>query len=148
MIKKKKPKRNIVWNLILTKTVYTKCGWTTHGSYFFWVKRRPDKVREYGQSYSKLNNNEWIGFSRIERLFDTKRAYLYDQSCNDIDSFTKAVEAQIETEHVEKLAKLTSVNIMLQSNNLWKRKCLQKTQQIKDSDDQADKLGKIEPVKG
>ena len=95
-----------------------------------------------------MNNNEWIGFSRIERLFDTKRAYLYDQSCNDIDSFTKAVEAQIETEHVEKLAKLTSVNIMLQSNNLWKRKCLQKTQQIKDSDDQADKLGKIEPVKG
>ena len=88
------------------------------------------------------------GQTRIERLFDTKRAELYDQSCNDIDSFTKAVEAQIETEHVEKLAKLTNVNIMLQCNNLWKRKCLQTTQQIKDSDDQTDKLGKIEPVKG
>ena len=95
-----------------------------------------------------MNNNEWIGFSRIERLFDTKRANLYDQSCNDIDSFTKAVEAQIETEHVEKLAKLTNINIMMQCNNLWKRKCLQTTQQIKDSDDQTDKLGKIEPVKG
>ena len=37
---------------------------------------------------------------------------------------------------------------MLQCNNLWKRKCLQTTQQIKDSDDHTDKLGKIEPVKG
>ena len=37
---------------------------------------------------------------------------------------------------------------MMQCNNLWKLKCLQTTQQIKDSDDQTDKLGKIEPVKG
>ena len=81
------------------------------------------KLEDLSNQFDKLEKDT---HEKGKRLFDAKRADLYDQSCNDIDSFTKAVEAQIETEHVEKLAKLTNVNIMLQCNNLWKRKCLQK----------------------
>ena len=44
-----------------------------------------------------------------ERLFDAKRADLYDQSCDDIDSFARDIEAQIETEPMEELKDLTSV---------------------------------------
>jgi len=53
-----------------------------------------------------------------ERLFDAKRADLYDQSCDDIDSFARDIEAQIETEPMEELKDLTSVNIMRQKQQL------------------------------
>jgi spectrin beta len=53
-----------------------------------------------------------------ERLFDAKFADLYDQSCDDIDSFARDIEAQIETEPMEELKDLTSVNIMMQKQQL------------------------------
>jgi spectrin beta len=51
---------------------------------------------------------------KSEQLVDAKRADLYDQSCDDIDSFARDIEAQIKTEPMEELKDLTSVNIMMQ----------------------------------
>ena len=53
-----------------------------------------------------------------ERLFDAKRAVLYDQSCDDIDSFARDIETQIQTEPTEVLKDLTSVKIMMQKQQL------------------------------
>ena len=65
-----------------------------------------------------------------ERLFDAKRADLYDQSCDDIDSFARDIEAQIETEPMEKLKDLTSVNIMMQKQQLIETQMIVKSPQM------------------
>ncbi len=65
-----------------------------------------------------------------ERLFDAKRADLYDQSYNDIDSFTRDIEAQIKTEPMEELKDLTSVNIMMQKQQLIETQMIVKSQQM------------------
>ena len=38
-----------------------------------------------------------------ERLFDVKSAILYDQSCDDIDSFARDIKTQIQTKPTEVL---------------------------------------------
>ncbi len=63
-------------------------------------------------------------------MFDAKRADLYDQSCDDIDSFARDIEAQIETELTEKLKDLTSVNIMMQKQQLIETQMIVKSQQM------------------
>ena len=40
-------------------------------------------------------------------MFDAKRADLYDQSCDDIDSFARDIEAVIESEPVEEIQERT-----------------------------------------
>ena len=73
------------------------------------------KLKNLGHQFDKFADDTQ---AKVERLFDAKKADLYDQFCNNVDSFTKEVEAQIETEPMEKLADLTSVNIMLQKQQL------------------------------
>ena len=46
------------------------------------------KLKDLGHQFDKFEDDTQ---GKVERLFDAKRADLYDQSCNDIDSFTKAV---------------------------------------------------------
>jgi len=82
-----------------------------------------------------------------ERLFDAKRADLYDQSCDDIDSFARDIEAQIETELMEKLKDLTSVNIMMQKQQLIETQMIMKSQQMTELEGQAAHLLRMEPEK-
>merc|ERR1719225_1365820 len=83
----------------------------------------------------------------IEKLVDAKRGELYDQSCDDIDSFAKDVSAQIETEPMEELKDLTSVNIMIQKQQLIETQMIVKTQQLSDLNEQAAALERMEPDK-
>merc|ERR1712208_106458 len=93
------------------------------------------KLEDPGHPFDQLENDTQ---EKGERLFDAKGADPYDQSCDDIDSFTREVEvSQIETELIEELEDLTSVNIMMQKQQLIETKMLVKG-------DQADKLGKEE----
>ena len=62
-----------------------------------------------------------------ERLFDAKRADLYDQSCDDIDSFAHEIEAVMENEPMDELKDLTSVNIMMQKQQLIETQLAVKT---------------------
>merc|ERR1712002_623004 len=102
------------------------------------------KLEDLGHQFDKLENDTQ---EKGERLFDAKRADLYDQSCDDIDSFTREVEAQIETEPMEELKDLTSVNIMMQKQQLIETKMLVKTQQLEELEDQATHLERMEPEK-
>jgi spectrin beta len=67
---------------------------------------------------------------KSEQLVDAKRADLYDQSCDDIDSFARDIEAQIKTEPMEELKDLTSVNIMMQKQQLIETQMIVKSQQM------------------
>merc|ERR1719225_1210489 len=83
----------------------------------------------------------------IEKLVDAKRGELYDQSCDEIDTFVKDVSAQIETEPMEELKDLTSVNIMIQKQQLIETQMQVKTQQLGDLNEQASALERLEPEK-
>jgi len=80
--------------------------------------------------FDRLEENAREEGEPSERLFDAKRADLYDQSCNDIDSFARDIEAQIKTEPMEKLKDLISVNIMMQKQQLIETQMIVKSQQM------------------
>jgi len=152
------------------RTIHSK--WTRHQAFQSEIqsnKDRLDKVLESGQALlaAKPEMAEMVSpkledlgsqFERLEgdtqekgeKLFDAKRADLYDQSCDDIDSFARDVEAQIETEPMEELKDLTSVNIMIQKQQLIETQMYVKTQQLTEKggiQDQAVKLADMEPEK-
>merc|ERR1712106_530802 len=58
------------------------------------------------------------------------------------------IEAQIETEPMEELKDLTSVNIMMQKQQLIETQMLVKTQQLTELEDQAEHGERMEPEKG
>merc|ERR1719193_336004 len=113
------------------RTIHSK--WTRHQAFQSEIqsnKERLEKVAQSGRALleAKPEMNDLVApkleelsaqFDKLEadtqekgeRLFDAKRADLYDQSCDDIDSFARDIEAQIETEPMEELKDLTSVNI-------------------------------------
>merc|ERR1719461_1034541 len=138
------------------RTIHSK--WTRHQAFQSEIhsnKDRLEKILESGQALlnAKPEMNELVSpklddlnsqFDKLEkdthdkgeRLFDAKRADLYDQSCDDIDSFAKDVTAQIETEPMEELKDLTSVNIMIQKQQLIETQMIVKTQQLSDLNEQ------------
>jgi len=75
-----------------------------------------------------------------ERIFDEKRADLYDQSCQDIDDYLMDLEKQIETEPVETYDNLTSVNIMIQRQEIIETQMRIKSEQVTELETQADKV--------
>ncbi|XP_023337071.1 spectrin beta chain isoform X7 [Eurytemora carolleeae] len=100
------------------------------------------KLEELHAQFEKLQADT---HEKGERLFDAKRADLYDQSCDDIDSFARDIEAQIETEPMEELKDLTSVNIMMQKQQLIETQLIVKSQQMTELEGQADHLVRMEP---
>merc|ERR1719225_2418917 len=100
------------------------------------------KLDDLNSQFDKLEKDT---HDKGERLFDAKRADLYDQSCDDIDTFVKDVHAQIEAEPMEELKDLVGVNIMIQKQQLIETQMLVKTQQLTDLNSQATHLERIEP---
>lgn len=69
-------------------------------------------------------NEQWEELERTtkakgEKLFDSNRSVLYEQSCDDIDGWMDQLESQIVTEEAAK--DLTTVNLLMQKQNvsLW-----------------------------
>merc|ERR1719410_1961962 len=147
------------------RTIHSK--WTRHQAFQSEIvsnKDRLEKILESGNALlnAKPEMNELVSpklddlnsqFDKLEkdthdkgeRLFDAKRADLYDQSCDDIDTFVKDVHAQIEAEPMEELKDLVGVNIMIQKQQLIETQMLVKTQQLTDLNSQATHLERIEP---
>merc|ERR1719278_810214 len=122
-----------------SRTIHSK--WTRHQVFQSEIqsnKERLDKVRESGDALlkAKPEMSELVApklddlstkFTKLEkdteekgeRLFDAKRAVLYDQSCDDIDSFARDIETQFTV----------------------------KSQQLSELDNQAERLEAIEPDK-
>merc|ERR1712156_1058813 len=80
-----------------------------------------------------------------ERLFDSKRADIHSQGCDDVDGFVQELGNQLENEPDGK--DLTSVNILLQKQSIWETTVMAKTRQIEDLKNQADHLSRISPEK-
>ena len=93
------------------------------------------KLDELSQEFDALQENTK---EKGERLFDAKRADLYEQSCDDIDSLVTDLNRQIETEPVGN--DLTSVNILMQKQQMIETQMLIKSQQVTELDSQADHL--------
>merc|ERR1711899_424581 len=72
-------------------------------------------------------------------------ADLYEQSCDDIDCFVKDLEEQIKNEPVGN--DLTSVNILMQKQQMIETQMLIKSQQVTELDSQADHLVRMTPEK-
>jgi spectrin beta len=102
------------------------------------------KLDDLSTKFTKLEKDTE---EKGERLFDAKRAVLYDQSCDDIDSFARDIETQIQTEPTEVLKDLTSVKIMMQKQQLIETQFTVKSQQLSELDNQAERLEAIEPDK-
>ncbi|XP_052105505.1 spectrin beta chain-like isoform X8 [Mytilus californianus] len=78
-----------------------------------------------------------------EKLFDSNRSVLYEQSCDDIDGWMDQLESQIVTE--EAARDLTTVNLLMQKQNLLESQMKMKEQQVTELDEQAVILRKIDP---
>merc|ERR1719150_2247102 len=147
------------------KTIHSK--WTRHEAFRSEIasnKERLEKVTECGNTLlqSKPEMAEMIGpkLSELgtefvtleekteekgERLFDSKRADIHSQGCDDVDGFVQELENQLENEPDGK--DLTSVNILLQKQSIWETTVMAKTRQIEDLKGQADHLSRISPEK-
>ena len=53
---------------------------------------------------------------KAEKLFDDKRAVLYEQSCDDIDGWITQLESQVI--QAETAKDLTTVNLLMQKQNV------------------------------
>ncbi|CAG0894530.1 unnamed protein product, partial [Darwinula stevensoni] len=80
-----------------------------------------------------------------ERLFDANRQVLYEQSCDDIDSWMSDLEKQIEVGDTGQ--DLTSVNILMQKQQMIETQMAIKARQVDELEFQAEHLKKIAPEK-
>eukprot|EP00095_Tigriopus_kingsejongensis_P000631 maker-scaffold275_size226830-snap-gene-1.25 protein:Tk00631 transcript:maker-scaffold275_size226830-snap-gene-1.25-mRNA-1 annotation:"spectrin beta chain" len=147
------------------KTIHSK--WTRHQAFESEIasnKERLDRVQESGQELLKTKpemanlitpkldelEKDFEGLQRNtkdkgERIFDAKRADLYEQSCDDIDSFVMDLERQMETEPIGN--DLTSVNILMQKQQMIETQMQVKSMQVSELETQAEKLVLMEPDK-
>ena len=102
------------------------------------------KLDELTSTFQKLKEETK---EKGERLFDAKRADLYDQSVDDIDSFAKQTVSEMEEMPQEMEENLTSVNIMMQKQQMIETQMIVKTQQVQDLEEQAEHLIRMEPEK-
>merc|ERR1719479_262374 len=101
-----------------------------------------EKLSQLSNEFDKLQTDTQ---EKGEKLFDAKRADLYEQSCDDIDCFVKDLEEQIKNEPVGN--DLTSVNILMQKQQMIETQMLIKSQQVTELDSQADHLARMTPEK-
>lgn len=65
---------------------------------------------------TQWENLETTTTEKADKLFENKRAILYEQSCDDIDGWVKQLETQII--QAETAKDLTTVNLLMQNQNV------------------------------
>ena len=80
-----------------------------------------------------------------ERLFDAKRADLYEQSCDDIDVFVDETFHNLET--TPEVNDLTTVNILIQKQQIIEKQMKIKSEQVQELESQAKHLERMSPEK-
>ena len=113
------------------------------------VSQRPDlkpviepKLSELDQQFQAL---ESTSKDKGEKLFDANRQVLYEQTCDDIDTWIQELETQVLTSETGQ--DLTSVNIILQKQQAIESQMAIKEHQVTELQSQAEYLEKIEPEK-
>jgi len=71
------------------------------------------KLEELQRQWSDLENTIT---EKGEKLFDSNRHVLYEQSCDDVDGWISEIESQIISEDVG--SNLISVNLLVQKQNV------------------------------
>ena len=91
------------------------------------------------------NDLEGTTQSKGEKLFDANRHILYEQSCDDIDGWINEIESQIVTEDVGH--DLTTVNLLVQKQNILESQLKIKQQQVDELQSQAHLIEDLDPEK-
>lgn len=99
------------------------------------------KVDELSQHFDAL---ETTTSEKGGRLFDANRKVLYEQSCDDIDSWMSDLEKQIDKDTG---GDLTSVNILMQKQQMIETQMAVKAKQVEQLEGQAEYLQQMTPEK-
>ncbi|XP_042238845.1 spectrin beta chain-like isoform X1 [Homarus americanus] len=113
------------------------------------VKEKPEMAELIGPKISELNQHfdalETTTKEKGERLFDANRQVLYEQTCDDIDTWMTDLEKQIEGGDTG--MDLTSVNILMQKQQMIETQMAVKAKQVEQLESQADYLQRMTPEK-
>nr|XP_045601233.1 spectrin beta chain-like isoform X2 [Procambarus clarkii] len=113
------------------------------------VKEKPEMAELIGPKISELNQHfdalETTTKEKGERLFDANRQVLYEQTCDDIDTWMTDLEKQIEGRDTG--MDLTSVNILMQKQQMIETQMAVKAKQVEQLESQADYLQRMTPEK-
>ncbi|XP_064119290.1 spectrin beta chain-like isoform X5 [Macrobrachium nipponense] len=113
------------------------------------VKEKPEMADMIGPKISELNRHfdalETTTKEKGERLFDANRQVLYEQTCDDIDTWMADLEKQIEGGDTG--MDLTSVNILMQKQQMIETQMAVKAKQVEQLESQADYLQRMTPEK-
>jgi len=93
------------------------------------------KINELDQQFTHLEDTTK---EKGERLFDANRETLVHQTCDDIDSWVTELQKQIETDDTGN--DLTSVNILIQKQQMIETQMAVKAGQVNDLNKQAEYL--------
>ena len=99
------------------------------------------KLQELSHQFDDL---ERTTREKGERLFDANRQVLYEQTCDDIDTWMSDLEKQMVTGTGEDLA---SVNILMQKQQMIETQMAIKAQQVSELGAQAEYLERMTPEK-
>ncbi|XP_028968283.1 spectrin beta chain-like [Galendromus occidentalis] len=147
------------------KTVHSK--WTRHQAFEAEIQSNKDRLLQVEQAakallaekpelasviepkLSELN----VHFENLEettrdkgvKLFDANRQVLYEQTCDDIDTWITDLENQVLTSETGQ--DLTSVNLILQRQQAIEDQMAQKARQVDELENQAEYLQKMDPEK-
>merc|ERR550532_2443240 len=100
------------------------------------------KINELGDEFEALQENTK---DKGEKLFDAKRADLYEQSCDDIDDWVQNINHEMETTPVGNDP--TSVNILIQKQQMIETQMRIKSEQVQELESQAEHLERMSPEK-
>ncbi|XP_052768377.1 spectrin beta chain-like isoform X4 [Mya arenaria] len=113
------------------------------------MAEKPETREQIGPILASLSTQwdqlESTTTEKADKLFENKRAVLYEQSCDDIDGWVTQLESQII--QAESAKDLTTVNLLMQNQNLLEGQMKLKQQQVNELDEQMVHVKKIEPEK-
>jgi len=112
------------------------------------MKEKPEMAEIIGPKVDELTQHfdalETTSQEKGARLFDANRKVLYEQSCDDIDSWMVDLEKQIEKDTG---GDLTSVNILMQKQQMIETQMAVKAKQVEQLEGQAEYLQQMTPEK-
>ncbi|XP_050407107.1 spectrin beta chain isoform X3 [Patella vulgata] len=112
------------------------------------MKNKPEMREQIGPMLQEIDsqweNLEGTTKAKGEKLFDANRSVLYTQSCDDVDGWINTIESQVITS--EDFGKdLTTVNLLVQKQNMMENEMKIKEQQVQELESQAVHLKRLEP---
>jgi len=113
------------------------------------MKEKPELAEMIGPKIGELSTHfdalEKTTTEKGERLFDANRQVLYEQTCDDIDTWMTDLEKQIEGGDTG--GDLASVNILMQKQQMIETQMAVKAKQVEELQSQASHLETVTPEK-